>query len=293
MKKEITIPIDLDEAQERLLDRHSILNLLNILHLEIDNLSEKSGYPPLQGYRFIMIDIINSLAEPMIDQKLTSFMQHINELVPVLLDLQERQPEYTKTVQSILVIIEVAIVRVEEFQSQRMEWQGIPADRFRMKLLQFFDATELVSRNRFHFIYPPQNRQENGYLIDIHLELDDNTQVFAPPVIHDIIRDLAANARKYSPTGTRIGIHLKQDNDRALHLRISDEGIGIPSNELDEVVKFCSRGSNVSYKPTMGNGFGLTKAYQITKLFNGNFTIESELNVGTTIELSMYPVVTG
>lgn len=291
MRKEITIPIDLDEAEERLLDRHSILNLLNILHLEIDKLSEDSGFEPLQPYRFIMIDIIKALAEPSIEQKLTAFTDHIKNLVPVLKELEEQFPVYVKSVQSILTIIEVAFVRAEEFQSKRMEWQAIPADSFREKLLQFFDATQMVSRNRFHFTYPPEAKATDAYLIEILLELDDEQVVFAPPVIHDIIRDLAANSRKYSPPGTRIEIRLTQSSDKSLCLKISDEGIGIPEEDLENVVKFSTRGSNVTYKPTMGNGFGLTKAYQITKIFNGSFTIESELNIGTTIELSIYPVL--
>jgi signal transduction histidine kinase len=210
-------------------------------------------------------------------------------LIPVLKGLYQEQPEHSKAIDSILVILEVAIVRIEEFQEKRLEWKHLPSTDFKTKLLQFFDATELVSRNRFHFIYPPEAKTNTGYLIDIEIELSDEDTVFAPPIIHDVIRDLAANARKYSAPGTRIGIKIVQDPANTLFLTIEDEGMGIPENEIDQVVQFCSRGSNVSGKPTMGNGFGLTKAYQVAKLFNGRFIIDSEPDKGTRIELSITP----
>jgi hypothetical protein len=64
---------------------------------------------------------------------------------------------------------------------------------------------------------------------------------------------------------------------------LEDTGIGIKKGELDKVIEFGFRGSNLEGKQTHGGGFGLTKAYQTTKKYNGRFWIDSELDLGTSI----------
>ncbi|MCA1803493.1 MAG: ATP-binding protein, partial [Rhodothermaceae bacterium] len=106
-------------------------------------------------------------------------------------------------------------------------------------------------------------------------------------MLKDVMRDLMANARKYTPPGGKIdiGVSMKQN---VLRFVIEDSGIGIPQNQIEKVVEFGYRASNVkdTYK-TMGGGFGLTKAYFFTKKNDGRLWIESREGLGTKISIEI------
>ena len=106
-----------------------------------------------------------------------------------------------------------------------------------------------------------------------------------PPVFQDVMRDLLANARKYTPPGGVITAGLS-DNGEGIRFVVKDTGMGIPESEIMKVVEFGYRATNAA-RPTRGGGFGLTKAFYITKTFGGRMWIESpvENGSGTRIEI--------
>ena len=100
------------------------------------------------------------------------------------------------------------------------------------------------------------------------------------------MRDLLANARKYTPPGGQIssGVYVGPDY---LRLVVEDNGRGIPEADLDRVVRFGERGSNVADVRTMGGGFGLTKACMLAQRLGGRAWIASRENVGTRVTLEI------
>lgn len=113
--------------------------------------------------------------------------------------------------------------------------------------------------------------------------------IFAPPILNDTIRDLVANARKYSHPGTLISLMLGEKENRGLRLAVTDEGSGIPDSEMGKIIEFGFRGNQESFRKTRGYGLGVTKAYLLCRHFGGWFFIESAENAGTTIEMTLYP----
>jgi signal transduction histidine kinase len=107
-----------------------------------------------------------------------------------------------------------------------------------------------------------------------------------PAVFQDVMRDLIANARKYTDPGGRILAGVYED-ETELRFAVADTGRGIPEDEIPKLVQFGTRGSNVGDRPTRGGGFGLTKAYYITKKLGGRMWIESELHSGTEMRLAI------
>jgi signal transduction histidine kinase len=95
-----------------------------------------------------------------------------------------------------------------------------------------------------------------------------------PTIFQDVLRDLLANARKYTKPGGRITAGLRQNSD-LLRFLIIDNGIGIPPAEILNVVKFGYRASNVADRVTHGGGFGLTKAFYVTRKFGGQMWVDS------------------
>ena len=177
---------------------------------------------------------------------------------------------------------------MEEFRGNRFHWREIPRADFRDTLAQFLIATERVSGGRFRFVFAPEKQQANAYRIDFHT-VATGPGVRAPGVLHDTIRDLVGNARKYSEQGSEIRVELASLGEDGLRLQVSDTGMGIPQNEIERVIRFGYRATNALDKRTMGGGFGLTKAYNLCKRFNGRFFIDSEIGQGTTIAMTLLP----
>ena len=105
-----------------------------------------------------------------------------------------------------------------------------------------------------------------------------------PLVLQDIFRDLIANSRKYTEPGGKISAGLYSLAE-GLRIVVEDDGIGIPRDELQKVVEFGYRASNVLGKRTYGGGFGLSKALWVAKNFGGRMWIRSCVGVGTRVTI--------
>ncbi len=99
-----------------------------------------------------------------------------------------------------------------------------------------------------------------------------------------IVQQLLSNAFKYSRDNTEVKAHIEQNNSSCI-IKISDHGIGIPAAEQKHLFSSFFRASNVSN--VFGTGLGLTIVQQCVQLHNGTIAIESELNKGTTVTVTL------
>jgi len=105
-----------------------------------------------------------------------------------------------------------------------------------------------------------------------------------PMRLKDVLRDLLANARKYTQPGGKVALALHQ-NDSHIQCVVEDSGCGIPDDELERVADFGYRASNVRQYRTMGGGFGLTKAVWLVLHWGGRFFLQSAPGQGTRIRI--------
>lgn len=288
MKKEIDLDLDLSVSKSVLLDNHSLLNLLNVLQFEMQALFKKTDHELIVRNEDFVIDLLVALGEQKFNSRFLEIEGEFCQFAEDLKKFKSENSDFEDHAEILLDIIGVAIARLQEFKTNRFEWKNIPVSEVKTTLILFLNVVENVSRHRFHFVYPPEEPGNSDYYIELDIANNPGT-VHAPLVIHDTIRDLVANSRKYSKPGSRIVIKLTQIEGNGLQLIIADEGMGIPENEIASVVKYHHRAKNVKDIRTMGKGFGLTKAYHVCKLFNGKFVISSQVNEGTTIEITMFP----
>lgn len=100
-----------------------------------------------------------------------------------------------------------------------------------------------------------------------------------------IISNLISNAIKYTNNHGEISIILSQ-NSESLLFTIIDNGIGIAKNDLDKVFHSFYRADSLNHTTIKGSGLGLSIVKRLCELLSVTITIESELNVGTIINLS-------
>ncbi len=97
--------------------------------------------------------------------------------------------------------------------------------------------------------------------------------------LQKIIDNLVSNAIKYSETGNTTQVCLSIATDSRIQeciLAIEDEGRGIPSDEIDLVLRPFYRGNR---KASNGQGFGIGLAYvsQLVQLWGGEISLESPI----------------
>ena len=118
---------------------------------------------------------------------------------------------------------------------------------------------------------------------DLHFESQLSSSVWIDArLLQQIATNLITNAIKYSAPGSQVSISAEQHNGQ-LHLRVRDQGIGIPNADQVRLFDAFQRGSNVGH--IQGTGLGLAIIKDAVKLLGGTITVESEVGRGTTFDV--------
>src|SRR5262249_46160163 len=91
--------------------------------------------------------------------------------------------------------------------------------------------------------------------------------------------NLMSNAIKYSPAGTTVDLSLEQI-DHEVVFRVSDEGVGIPDDELPYIFEPFRR-TAASKEEVPGVGLGLSVAQRIVRAHGGYIEAKSDVGKGT------------
>lgn len=118
---------------------------------------------------------------------------------------------------------------------------------------------------------------------EVHLELPPSLpQVHADrAAVLQVLDNLIDNAIRYANGGRRLEVGASVIRDR-IFLRISDQGPGIPSDELPRVFDKFFRGRGIS---SSGSGLGLAIAQRILNDHGGAIRLHSKEGHGTTAEV--------
>ncbi|MBK8033954.1 MAG: GAF domain-containing protein [Chloroflexi bacterium] len=103
-------------------------------------------------------------------------------------------------------------------------------------------------------------------------------------LIRRILINLLTNAVKYSPEGGKVLFILNRETDDAI-IEITDNGIGIPAEEVDNLFQTFHRAGNVGSIP--GTGLGLTLVKQAVEMHGGAIQVTSTEGMGTTFTVRL------
>ncbi len=96
--------------------------------------------------------------------------------------------------------------------------------------------------------------------------------------------NIISNAIKYSRNNTTVKI-LAKANDKKVAIRVIDQGIGIPKEDLQNIGQKFFRAKNTL--SVAGTGIGLYLTKHFINLHEGDVVIESEMNVGTSVTVTL------
>ena len=109
----------------------------------------------------------------------------------------------------------------------------------------------------------------------IEIDTDKMTQV---------IDNILNNAIKYSPDGGKITVSMKTTDDQMI-LSISDQGLGIPKEDLPKIFDRFYRVDKARSRAQGGTGLGLAIAKEIVKQHKGFIWAKSEYGKGSTFTI--------
>jgi signal transduction histidine kinase len=103
-------------------------------------------------------------------------------------------------------------------------------------------------------------------------------------LLHHIFSNLLSNALKYSPTGGEVRFDVRRENSSTV-FEVTDQGIGIPPDEIGHLFESFHRASNVG--AIQGTGLGLAIVKNAVDMHGGSIEVRSKLGEGTTFRVSL------
>ena len=295
LEVEITDLPELTREQAALIDMHSVVNIVNVLLNELEYLQEvlpkaEQIQPALDAIQQIHLGLRTSDDIGADLGNLLKCEDRVIEVVHAVLEAHPdaaEDPDVKDSVSNLRSVFAVLDARARELLDRVQapgRWTDHDIEQLTANFTNVLAAIEKNSKGRYGIVYNIAKQERQDYMVSFGIESVDGDIINMPPVLQDVMRDLIANARKYTEPGGEINAGLVDDG-RELRFVVEDSGRGIPPDEIQQVVHFGKRGSNVDDKATMGGGFGLTKAYLVTRQFGGSMRIASRPGAGTRITI--------
>ncbi len=124
--------------------------------------------------------------------------------------------------------------------------------------------------------------------IDIRYDIPENQAVVADiPMFGSLIRNLLFNAVKYTPKGGNITIKAKPDPDNSVEISISDTGIGMNQEMVNNLFQSDRQTNRRGTDDEPSSGLGLVICRDFVQKHGGKIWIESEEGKGSTFSFTL------
>jgi two-component system sensor histidine kinase SenX3 len=100
------------------------------------------------------------------------------------------------------------------------------------------------------------------------------------------VANLVDNAIKYSERGSHVHVTVRVDGDWA-EIAIADQGVGIPSRDLERIFERFYRVDRARSRSTGGTGLGLSIVRHVAANHSGSVAVESREGDGSTFTLRL------
>jgi len=105
--------------------------------------------------------------------------------------------------------------------------------------------------------------------------------------IEMIFNNLISNAVKYNRDQGRVGVTVGMAGD-AVRIQVEDSGIGMTPEETQRLFSDFSRIKNEKTRNILGSGLGLSTLKKLVTLYNGDITVKSKPDIGSTFTVTLY-----
>lgn len=130
-----------------------------------------------------------------------------------------------------------------------------------------------------------------GNKIQILSNLDSDCEVYTDVTkIHQLFYNIIGNANKFTENGNiivNINNQSNSDYEMNLQVEVNDDGMGINPNDLENIFESYYQGTVSGKVNDLGVGLGLNLCKEIVELFDGEITVQSTEDIGTTVKFNL------
>jgi two-component system, sensor histidine kinase and response regulator len=150
------------------------------------------------------------------------------------------------------------------------------------------DTVQFSLRGVVEKVLRPLSARSATKNLELIFDIDQNIHDYYigdPVRLRQILFNLLGNAIKFTDEG-EVKLEIQcldiSKSKSQLTFIISDTGIGIPDEKRQHLFKAFSQADSSTSRKFGGTGLGLVISKNLVELMNGQITLESELNVGST-----------
>ena len=194
------------------------------------------------------------------------------QLGPLVQEQQEAMQVINRATQRLERLIEDLI----EFSTASREGMNLNLEAVSLKEI----AALVIDRSR-------EKAEKAG--VRLVVKTEENLQ----PVLVDkekliwVLFQLIDNGIKFTPGGGKVQVMAEANNQTMVSLSVSDTGIGIPSERLEEIFEPFHQLDGSPTRRYGGTGLGLALVKQILHAHNTSLVVESEQNCGSVFRFDL------
>ena len=128
--------------------------------------------------------------------------------------------------------------------------------------------------------------EERRQRLDMRVQAEAAAVRADPTKLHDVLRNLVANAMMYGPEGSTITLEANRQ-DGHVAISVSDEGPGIPEADLSRVFERFYRVDKSRARDPGGTGLGLAIVKHLVELHGGEVTAENRPSGGAKFTVTL------
>lgn len=213
-----------------------------------------------------------------VSHELRSPLAVISGFAKTLIEHFDQIDEETEK-ESLDIILKKSIA-LEGLIENILDMSRIEDGRLEMNL-EAIDVIALCERVRVD-----QDRVAEAHEVVLETDGQPMTAVADPDKAEVALGNLVRNAVKFSPEGGRVTITVKESG-RMAEISVTDEGVGIPSDELENIFERFYQVDRGETRSFPGSGLGLHITKELVHAMGGSIAVESELGKGSRFAFTL------
>lgn len=186
----------------------------------------------------------------------------------------EERSEYIEIIREETEQLAVLVKRL--FELAKMDQNMFTIDKQMVRFEQLIYS--IVERIR------PAMEEKN---IELSVSCPDHVLAHIDPErIQQVLLNVLDNAKKHTPSGSRISIKVSESKQNIITI-ISDEGEGIPKEDLPYIFERLYRVEKSRSRKSGGTGLGLAIAKEIVESHGGTMEAKSKLGIGSSFTITL------
>ena len=272
--RELTLQVANDEGEQE----------ERIYRVQIDRISAEERQS--MGWVIVFEDVTDirqaermmAVFVDMVSHELRTPLTSIRGFVATLLQAGEGMFDW-ETQEEFLQIVDTEAERLGQMIDDLLNIARIQNGRGMQFHYVATDISEVVGR--VVRLQSQSSAMKGGHQIVVDVPEDFPTIMSDDAKLQQILHNLVGNALKYSPNGgeIRIAARLKEEG---VEIAISDQGLGIPKEQLPKMFGQFFRVESGSHTGIKGTGLGLWLTKHMVDGHHGRIWVESEFGHGST-----------